>query len=361
MEEDTFRNTIQNINRELEGKSLGGRKFPICFKDIYNGYMHERNQVYTRSLHAEENAFLQISKYGGQGIKGGKLFVTASPCELCSKKSYQLGITDIYYIDPYPGIAERHILKFGKGINRPNSHLFYGAIGEAYIALYKPLMAYKDELEMVSGVNCKKIAEKDNTMFPKEPETMDLEYEIVEFSAIFETREKIESTRKVDFYIRGGGFKEILRQLVWTGSSYDGTELLEGDYRIEDFKENISPYHYKIDFGKMLKTGDRVTYKVISRVKDETHLMHPYIAHYVKYPTKKLVLRLEVPSTKPLLEGVRYKRYADKEMKFEYPDKDDVHVHVEKNENKNIYILEIEHPNLFYTYALEWDFFKIKD
>ena len=28
---------------------------------------------------------LQIAKYGGAKIQGGKLFTTASPCELCSK------------------------------------------------------------------------------------------------------------------------------------------------------------------------------------------------------------------------------------------------------------------------------------
>ena len=81
-----------------------------CFKDIYNGITGKPNQVHTRALHAEENAFLQIAKYGGAKIQGGKLFTTASPCELCSKKAYQLGIKEIYYIDPYPGIKSNHCI-----------------------------------------------------------------------------------------------------------------------------------------------------------------------------------------------------------------------------------------------------------
>ncbi|WP_235846252.1 deaminase [Morganella psychrotolerans] len=59
----------------------------------------ENNQVHTRSLHAEENAFLQISKYGGTGVQHGSLYTTASPCELCAKKAYQLGIKEIVFID----------------------------------------------------------------------------------------------------------------------------------------------------------------------------------------------------------------------------------------------------------------------
>ncbi|WP_026601245.1 deoxycytidylate deaminase [Methylomonas sp. 11b] len=122
-----------------------GRNVSYCFKSEYNEFKGEKNnQVNTRSLHAEENAFLQISKYGGMGVEGGNLFTTASPCVLCSKKAYQLGIKNIYYIDPYPDIATSHILQ--GGANNPNLILFSGAIGRAFHYLYTPIVAYKDEL-----------------------------------------------------------------------------------------------------------------------------------------------------------------------------------------------------------------------
>lgn len=121
---------------------------PYCFKSEYNSLKKDKNQVHTRSLHAEENAFLQISKYGGQGIENGYLFTTASPCELCSKKAYQLGIKKIYYIDPYPGIAIDHILN--GGCNNPELMLFTGAIGKAFHRLYMPVTAYKDELSALT-------------------------------------------------------------------------------------------------------------------------------------------------------------------------------------------------------------------
>ncbi len=126
------------------------RNIPFCFKTIQNEIEGEKNQVHTRSLHAEENAFLQIAKYGGQELIGGVLFTTASPCELCAKKAYQLGITKIIYIDPYPGIATDHILSIGA--KKPMLELFRGAVGRAFYQLYQPLMPYKDELELLYAI-----------------------------------------------------------------------------------------------------------------------------------------------------------------------------------------------------------------
>lgn len=142
---------INPMSKDIKER-LHGRHVPYCFKDVYNNKEHgENNQVHTRSLHAEENAFLQISKHGGQGIQGGKLFTTASLCELCAKKAYQLGIKEIYYIDLYPGISKKHILE--NGIYRPKMKLFHGAIGRAYIHLYQPILSYKDEIRELLNPN----------------------------------------------------------------------------------------------------------------------------------------------------------------------------------------------------------------
>lgn len=136
---------------------LNGLNLSYCFKDVYTSSKEKQrnNQVHTRSLHAEENAFLQLAKYGTQGIKGGKLFTTASCCELCSKKAYQLGITEIYYIDTYPGISRAHILE--SGVNRPQMLLFKGAIGRAYVNLFTPFLPLKDEIEELTDVKVKKV------------------------------------------------------------------------------------------------------------------------------------------------------------------------------------------------------------
>lgn len=147
---EKFHNVMNcTYSAAISSKLLKGRKVSYCFKDVQNKIEDEKNQVHTRSLHAEENAFLQIAKYGGEPVQGGFLFTTASPCELCSKKAYQLGIKKVIYIDPYPGISKEHILSSGS--LKPELILFRGAIGRAYHRLYQPLMAYKDELKMLTG------------------------------------------------------------------------------------------------------------------------------------------------------------------------------------------------------------------
>lgn len=145
-----FRNAAKVELIKIFGKEgTQGKNLSYCFKDIKNSLDDSANQVHTRSLHAEENAFLQLAKYGTAGIEGGKLFTTASPCELCAKKAYQLGIKDIVYIDPYPGIAIDHILSIGS--NRPNLIQFRGAVGKGYHQLYEPIISYKDELNYLKG------------------------------------------------------------------------------------------------------------------------------------------------------------------------------------------------------------------
>lgn len=124
-----------------------GKNCSFCFKSLQNTFEGEQNQVHTRSLHAEENAMLQISKHGGQALENGVLFTTASPCELCSKKAYQLGIRKIIYIDPYPGISMLHVLK--NGFSQPSTEAFRGTIGKSFTKLYEPFLSYKDELNLI--------------------------------------------------------------------------------------------------------------------------------------------------------------------------------------------------------------------
>ncbi|GAB7481082.1 anti-phage dCTP deaminase [Enterobacter asburiae] len=136
---DIFKPVIQ------QSSSFKGRNISYCFKDIHNSIDNKSNQVHTRALHAEENAFLQLAKYGGVGIVGGKLYTTASPCELCAKKAYQLGISEVVFIDPYPGITQDHIINIGT--MPPKLIQFRGAIGKAYHRLYEQIIPIKDELD----------------------------------------------------------------------------------------------------------------------------------------------------------------------------------------------------------------------
>mgnify|MGYP003625896520 FL=1 len=153
---DNFKTKFTEEFSGVDYEKLEGRPCSFCFKTYHNAFEGEKNQVHTRSLHAEENAMLQITKYGGQGLKKGNLFTTASPCELCSKKAFQLGIKQIFYIDPYPGIATTHILTNSrKEVEKPKLLMFQGAVGKGFHKLYDPFLSQKDELAILANVKPK--------------------------------------------------------------------------------------------------------------------------------------------------------------------------------------------------------------
>lgn len=153
---ETFSEKASKVVSESNQTDLNGRNCAYCFKTFHNSFENEKNQVHTRSLHAEENAMMQISKYGGNKLINGYLFTTASPCELCSKKAFQLGIKYIYFIDPYPGIASNHTLKNGSDKSKnPELVMFQGALGKTFHKLYEPFMSQKDELSILTNIKPK--------------------------------------------------------------------------------------------------------------------------------------------------------------------------------------------------------------
>lgn len=142
---ESFINVVSSDYDKIKetSPSIEGLPYSYCFKSFVNKYGDNKNQVYTRSLHAEENAMLQLVRYGGESLKNGIIYVTASPCDLCCKKLYQIGVRKIVYIDPYPGFAIDNII--ANGFKRPELKLFQGATGATYHKLYQSFMAYKDE------------------------------------------------------------------------------------------------------------------------------------------------------------------------------------------------------------------------
>lgn len=105
-----------------------------------------KNPTRERALHAEEKAFLQSSSLGNEVLEGATLYTTDSPCQLCAKKSIQLGIKKIIYIDAYPDISNDQTLKSGPENKRPVLKSFTGVAESAFMRLFKPLIGIKDEI-----------------------------------------------------------------------------------------------------------------------------------------------------------------------------------------------------------------------
>lgn len=151
---EAIRIDYDTLHKMQSFMGMKGLPFSYCFKTLHNRYEGEKNQVFTRSLHAEENAMLQMVRFGGEGLENGIIYVTASPCDLCSKKLYQIGVRKIVYIDEYPGISRENII--ASGYRRPALKQFQGAYGTTYYKLYQPLMAYKDEIELRTENNARR-------------------------------------------------------------------------------------------------------------------------------------------------------------------------------------------------------------
>jgi len=350
-----------------------------CFKDIFNAIKNDKNQVYTRSLHAEENAFLQASKFGGQGIKGGNLFVTASPCELCSKKAYQLGIKNIYYIDPYPGIAAAHILSLDHKTTNPKMNIFYGAIGNAYVSLYSQRFAVKDELQLLTGVNQKKAAVNEQKQYSEIYE--DEEFESIYLELKFESRSDVRFLQKATVLPKGKPIKELKKTLNWTGSSYCKTELVTLDtkdesaakgkdeiipYLVEDCEKENGKYEITIYPETEVLPGQKFKYCLNTVVRDDQRIVNPILSHHVKYKTKKLHLKVMFKQDVFLKEsieatGFQYVLYADmgKNIKFSTTDIEDI----KKTDNQDYYYVEqeVDNPYLLYSYVIEWTFNRIEN
>jgi len=114
---------------------------------IQGKYLKIKRLEFCRALHAEENALLQSAKIGGVGVRGGIIYTTYFPCELCSKKIYQSGIKEIIYTEPYPySVAQDVILK--DGIRNIKLTPFEGVKSHSFFKLYKAPLDKKELQEI---------------------------------------------------------------------------------------------------------------------------------------------------------------------------------------------------------------------
>lgn len=145
---DEFREYLEVVKDVLNERKteLQGLPLAFCFKDIYQNIIKQKDQIHTRALHGEERALVSCNK---ELAKGGFLFTTSSPCELCAKKAKDASISRIYYIEQYPGISRPHIIQYGDKRNWATYELFVGVVGAAYVKLYTPVIPYKDELAIL--------------------------------------------------------------------------------------------------------------------------------------------------------------------------------------------------------------------
>ena len=358
LEDAEFTEIIDKLYEMKKEKPRAGLPLPYCFKDIKMGLDNQRNQVHTRSLHAEENAFLQITKYGGQGIQGGKLFVTASPCELCSKKSYQLGIKEIYYIDPYPGISKEHILSFGTTGN-PKLILYTGAIGAAFETLYSPTIPKKDELELHTKINDKNVASHLHVDERSMSNVQYITYTAISIHMRFHSLTNMDCIRETSFEIKDDTVERLYFSFKWTGSIVKEIVSLDNICEIHNIWTTGGSGTYEVRLLKKYHVGDHVTIKTRMSLRDDMHKMYPHLTTKISNPMEKLKLKISVADNAFSAENVRVNKYYDwmgnkglgKPIAIEEEHLDGYHIYSYET-------ADAELPIVKYTYSLEWEVIK---
>jgi deoxycytidylate deaminase len=70
--------------------------------DAIRGKTRLRDLIeFSRSVHAEMDAIVQVARNGGVSIRGGILFTTTYPCHNCARHIVAAGIRAVYFIEPY--------------------------------------------------------------------------------------------------------------------------------------------------------------------------------------------------------------------------------------------------------------------
>ncbi len=86
-----------------------------------------------RSLHAEENAIINIARFGNSAVlKDSVLYTTTFPCNLCANKIVQTQISRIVYFEPYPVIEAKEILDGANILQSP----FEGITFKSYFRVF---------------------------------------------------------------------------------------------------------------------------------------------------------------------------------------------------------------------------------
>lgn len=169
-----------------------------------------------------------------------------------------------------------------------------------------------------------------------------------------DNRKNITSTIAYKMTVLAESVNELKRDIVWSGSKYNGTKLTNknGDYELLDSDRNHSPYPYSIVFNSEKKRGDKIEFTTETSVVDENLDMLPQYSFMAKYQIDKLIIRVIAPRN--MIKNVKKSVYADraKGICIESPQG----IGAEYVRNLVRYTYEITNPTLLYNYFIEWEF-----
>ena len=90
-----------------------------------------------RALHAEENAILNVARFGSaSALNNATLYTTTYPCNLCANKIAQVGIKEVVYYEPYPVVEAKETLEKANVVQK----MFEGITFNAYFRVFNEII-----------------------------------------------------------------------------------------------------------------------------------------------------------------------------------------------------------------------------
>jgi hypothetical protein len=173
----------------------------------------------------------------------------------------------------------------------------------------------------------------------------------------FITRESI--LYKIKYYIRANDrVDEFKTKIIWTGNLLEPPEFTYNPRCniLSPVAEEEDGQHYSIRFLPPIYRGEEARFDIQYACKDDAHKMNPHLSFRIKWPTKRLVLR--VVTRENLLTNVR--RCVYPEDNGELP-LDKIMPSQPKVENSyTVYEWNVKRPHLFFYYRFDWEFKKAK-
>lgn len=83
----------------LEGKSIPGAS--LLAKELLDNTRAKALIEYSRAVHAEMDALIQLARTEGQTTVNATLYCTTYPCHSCARHIVSAGISKVIYIEPY--------------------------------------------------------------------------------------------------------------------------------------------------------------------------------------------------------------------------------------------------------------------
>lgn len=101
--DDQKRKIMKQIYDKL--KILGFFQESVSERDVESAVMGTDLSSlieFSRAVHAEMESIVSVARRGGKSLLGASLFTTTFPCHNCARHIVASGITEVYFVEPYP-------------------------------------------------------------------------------------------------------------------------------------------------------------------------------------------------------------------------------------------------------------------